>query len=243
MPPRIIPAVEKSRPPVYSPELRALLQSSYARTTKPLNPKSFITPPTMPHRADPTSEEARSLGQLSKRRQVNIHWRFFTQEWKKILPPLEVRVKTISDGQLIDSAANHLIFAAGIRPVGLQGSGIQDQTEAIAGPPYVPRPMTRRERAALIEKQHAGFPHPHSLQATRTLRRAYRRLLGRIPMLSYPPPPASDARKDARSGYDVSLSRSALSPALYANPTRLPDADPTDLAWVRLAECASESPR
>ncbi|KAF8898926.1 hypothetical protein BD779DRAFT_48542 [Infundibulicybe gibba] len=99
VPPRIIPAVEKSRPPIYSPELKALLTSAHSRTTKPLSPQALNSPPLMPARANPSSEEARLLGRLSKRREVNIRWRYFTVEWKKIRPPLEVVVKDISHDQ------------------------------------------------------------------------------------------------------------------------------------------------
>ena len=87
-PPRIIPSAPKSRPPVYSPELRALLTSGLSRMTKPLRSDALEHPPTLPARADSTSEEVKLLGPFSKRREVNIRWRYFTAECKKVLPPL-----------------------------------------------------------------------------------------------------------------------------------------------------------
>ncbi|KZT32960.1 hypothetical protein SISSUDRAFT_1132833 [Sistotremastrum suecicum HHB10207 ss-3] len=93
LPPRIIPAVEKSRPPVYSAALSALLTSPLSRHPRPLKSAALDTPPTLPARADRASEEARLLGPLSLRREVNIRWRFFTDQKTRvnvpISPPLE----------------------------------------------------------------------------------------------------------------------------------------------------------
>ncbi|OBZ79295.1 hypothetical protein A0H81_00776 [Grifola frondosa] len=62
----------------------------------------LATPPKLPNRADPTSEEARLLGPFSKRRQVNIRWRYFTQEWKKLYPPLQVTLKEETSSGEVD---------------------------------------------------------------------------------------------------------------------------------------------
>ncbi|KAJ7932578.1 hypothetical protein B0H13DRAFT_2307719 [Mycena leptocephala] len=62
VPPRIIPAVESSRPPVYSKELLVLLASSASRVGR-VPSKAFVdSPPKLPARANPNSEEARLLG-------------------------------------------------------------------------------------------------------------------------------------------------------------------------------------
>src|SRR5204863_39349 len=65
LPPRIIPSVEKSRPPVYSPEVVTLLTSPFSRTTKALKPQDLSFPPTLPQRANPTSDMAKLLGPFS----------------------------------------------------------------------------------------------------------------------------------------------------------------------------------
>ncbi|KAJ6627104.1 hypothetical protein B0H10DRAFT_1780292, partial [Mycena sp. CBHHK59/15] len=91
-PPPIIPAVEKSRPPVYSAELKALLMSPHSRTTRPLSQKELDFPTTLPARANPASDDAWLLGPLSKRRETNIRWRYFVAEWKKVRTPLQVVV-------------------------------------------------------------------------------------------------------------------------------------------------------
>ncbi|KIJ68219.1 hypothetical protein HYDPIDRAFT_124452, partial [Hydnomerulius pinastri MD-312] len=52
----IIPGKEKSRPPVYSPALTALLTSANSRRTKPLDKKHLDFPPRMPERARLDSE-------------------------------------------------------------------------------------------------------------------------------------------------------------------------------------------
>ncbi|KAJ7293404.1 hypothetical protein C8J57DRAFT_1490821 [Mycena rebaudengoi] len=83
IPPKIIPAVEKSRPPVYSQELTALLTSPHSRIRRPLDKKHLACPTTLPARADPASADARLLGPFSKRRETNIRWRYFVAECKK----------------------------------------------------------------------------------------------------------------------------------------------------------------
>ncbi|KAJ2984826.1 hypothetical protein NUW54_g10365 [Trametes sanguinea] len=70
LPPRIIPAVESSRPPLYSQEMKALLTSEIAQSGRALTPAALEHPPTLPPRADPNSPEARALGPFSKRREA-----------------------------------------------------------------------------------------------------------------------------------------------------------------------------
>ncbi|KAJ7630762.1 hypothetical protein FB45DRAFT_545811 [Roridomyces roridus] len=142
-PPRIIPAVESSRPPVYSKELKALLTSGVSRTTKALSEPQLAFPPTLPSRADPSSDQARLLGPLSKRRQVNIRWRYFTAESKKVWLPLQVVVGD-STSQRED------VREAGIRALPMQGLHVHEDVESIAAPsPHISRWVRRRYRSLL----------------------------------------------------------------------------------------------
>lgn len=45
----------------------------------------------MPERADPNSDEAQMIGQLSKRRQYNIHWRYYRDEIRKVRAPIIIQ--------------------------------------------------------------------------------------------------------------------------------------------------------
>lgn len=66
--------------------LRKLLLSPHARTTgSGLKPADIDKPPKLRLR---TSVEEGVFGPLSLRRQVNIRWRFFVQENRRVLPPI-----------------------------------------------------------------------------------------------------------------------------------------------------------
>ncbi|RDB28879.1 hypothetical protein Hypma_015714 [Hypsizygus marmoreus] len=233
IPPRIIPAVEKSRPPVYSPELKALLTSNLSRKNKPLTPKSFSFPPTLPLRADPNSEDARLLGPFSKRREVNIRWRYFTSEWKKIRPPLEIVLEDTSTGEVLRGNADADVARAGIRGLSMQGQGVFDDIEAIVNPLSGPRPPTRKERrnsdADTQPPQTAALRHP-----SRWLRRRYQELLGRLPILTYSQFTAKGGNISGR--YSVSLSPNALTPLRLFLPQVAEVATVEDQCWLKLAQ-------
>ncbi|EED79363.1 predicted protein [Postia placenta Mad-698-R] len=173
-PERIIPAVEKSRPPVYSKELTALLTSKVSHKNKPLGHTAIRRPPTLPARADPNSEDARLLGPLSKRREVNIYWRFYTEQVKRVYPPfqmiLEERDSPGETRHLTDKVALH---RAGIRVGGVQGEGVYEEIETLANAPS--------------PSQAGGTSGTDIFQASplrpRFLRRRFASLLGRTPVL------------------------------------------------------------
>ncbi|EED77768.1 predicted protein [Postia placenta Mad-698-R] len=183
-PERIIPAVEKSRPPVYSKELTALLTSKVSHKNKPLGHTAIRRPPTLPARADLNSEDARLLGPLSKRREVNIYWRFYTEQVKRVYPPfqmiLEERDSPGETRHLTDKGALH---RAGIRVGGVQGEGVYEEIETLANAPS--------------PSQAGGTSGTDIFQASplrpRFLRRRFASLLGRTPVLVY-----SDPRTQAK---------------------------------------------
>ncbi|KAG5353238.1 hypothetical protein C0989_009201 [Termitomyces sp. Mn162] len=231
VPPRIIPSSEKSRPPIYSPELQALLLSSDSRKTKPLAAKSLVFPPVLPLRADSSSEDARLLGPLSKRREVNTRWRYFTQEWKKVLPPLQVVMKDSTSDIEFDKTSQEDLARADVRALGMQGRGIFEDVHAIAGPLTVPRPLTRKERLSSGTGVDTSVQSRHP---SRWLRRRYQELLGRLPILAYTP-----TRDKSRSSgrYSVSLSSNALAPTLRHDASRYPEVElAADLQWLGSAK-------
>ncbi|KAG6860245.1 hypothetical protein C0995_013738 [Termitomyces sp. Mi166 len=230
IPPRIILNSEKSRPPVYSPELKALLLSSDSRKTKALTAKSLDFPPALPPRVDPSSEDARLLGPFSKRREVNIRWRYFTKEWKKVFPPLQVAVKDSTSE--CDRTSTEDLSRAGVRALGMQGRGIYENVQAVAGPLTVPRPLTRKERLSRGTEVDISVQSRHP---SRWLRRRYQELLGRLPILAYTP--TRDKNKQSSGRYSVSLSSNALAPALRHDPSRYPEVEPVaDLEWLEFAK-------
>ncbi|KAF9462128.1 hypothetical protein BDZ94DRAFT_1262005 [Collybia nuda] len=223
LPPYIIPSVEKSRPPVYSSELRTLLMSGLSRRTKPLSPKSLASPPPLPGRADPTSEEARLLGRLSKRREINIRWRYFTTEWAKVYPPLQVVVEG-SEPSMLDLAR------AGVRSIGFQGIRVFEEIERIAGSAHTAPPLTRREMKAGKIPGNVQLRHP-----SRWLRQRYRQLLFRTPILTYVP--LAKGLGEKRGKYVVSSSPGAFGPSFHPPPLRLPEVScEEDKAWLRLTD-------
>ncbi|KAJ6574931.1 hypothetical protein B0H19DRAFT_913762, partial [Mycena capillaripes] len=184
-PPRIIPAVESSRPPVYSKELRVLLTTSASRIGRNLSAQSLESPPTLPARANPDSEEARLLGPFSKRRETNARWRFFVEEWQKVLPPLQVVVEgdSPSRGVALDD-----LRRVGIRSLPMQGLHVFEDVETLATPRHSQNPNP-------ISSSSASEPH-----IPRWVRRRYQALLNRLPILTYKIPQNKPPR------YSVSLS-------------------------------------
>ncbi|KAI0361384.1 hypothetical protein OH77DRAFT_1443782 [Trametes cingulata] len=227
LPPRIIPALESSRPPVYSREMRALLTSDTSRTTKALTDEALDHPPMLPPRANPESPEARALGPFSKRREVNLRRRFFQQELQKVQFPLQVAVEEapVSGGGVTRKTDADALARVGIRPVGLQGSGVFEEIEALASPPSKLRqPMEGSSADGSTEQSRPSFEShlPH-----RFLRRRYQELLSRIPVLVYKAPRVT-AEGARSSKFGVSLSPKAGKRSVMANRV----AGEADLAWI-----------
>ena len=211
----IIPANKKSSPPVYSPALKALLTSSFSRTTKPLKTDNLVNPPTLPARADPLSPDARIFGAFSKRREVNIRRRYFASEWKKVFPPIELQVRPDSEGR--KQSPKKLIPSFGMR------AGVFADIENTVAT-LKARSLTRRERSSEQDRSQADIKAGHP---SRWLRRRYRSLLNRLPILLYRP---SDNPEQSGS---FSVQQSELSLPPYQRPIPyLPEVDSTTLAWL-----------
>lgn len=244
-PPPIIPGVEKSRPPVYSPELTALLTSTHARAAKPINHNHLKNPRGLPERANPKSEDARLLGPFSKRREVNTRWRFFAREVGKIRPPFEVTVREVemtSNGEPQETHTNRLsqLLDLGVQPGAFQDCNFLDKLKRMVEPP--PRILTRRERKALLSSNETASNEENHLQArlpTRYLRRRHQDVLGKIPILTYSPKSSKgvDGRTTKiRGKFDVSILDRAFIVENRNRPSRFPFADKDHLTWLRRSE-------
>ncbi|KAI8990489.1 hypothetical protein BD414DRAFT_483814 [Trametes punicea] len=231
LPPRIIPAVESSRPPQYSKEMRALMLSDISRTTRALSLEAILKPPTLPPRADPDSPEARALGPFSKRREVNIRWRYFQQEVQKTNFPLQVVVeeRPESGDSVLRKTDSASLVRAKIRAIGLQHSGVFEEIEAMAAPPSKWR-HSAKEDPSCDGSAEKTKPFFQSHLPTRFLRRRYQQLLSRIPVLVYKPP------KETAGGvipgkYEVKAS--PLAAKRFAPVHRV--AGEVDIAWMQRA--------
>jgi hypothetical protein len=236
--------VEKSRPPVYSKELKLLHCTAFARNTNTaLTLKKIEWPYKLPERADPNSEDARLLGPFSKRREVNIRWRFFKTELKKVWPALQVVAEERSpDGSINRRTDQESLGKLGVRPMGLQDQGVLEEVLAIAGSGPPCTTLTRHQKQGTgSDGQPQTQPlylysiPPGSTLTPRFVRRRFQELLAKIPILSYsyskPRPGLS-----AQGRYTVSQPPSAVSTDMRYAISRYAGADPEDLAWITSAE-------
>jgi hypothetical protein len=207
--------------------------SAFARTSgKALSAKNLENPPTLPTRADPWSEEARVFGPFSKRRRVNIIWKYFTNNWRRLYPPLELSM--VPEPSASPSSAPP---KSAVRDVGLQGLGLLEEVRRLAGPIRNSPPMPRRQRRelkAMVPESSETHSREHSTfylseTSTRFMRRRYRELLGRLPILTYKP----NLSGSRSGGYSVSLDQAAIHPQIRTPPSTLPDTDAVDLAWIK----------
>jgi len=215
----IIRSVPKSRPPVYSPELKALLTNSASRE-KPLELHQLKFPPTLSPRAKPNSEEARLLGPLSKRLEFNTRWRYFEREWKKVYPPLEVAVRR-EDGTFSTNATD--VSLAGANAIGFQDQGLIDHINDMVRPSAATSPMTRRER--LSSTSNAQLPPPTQRHPSRWLRRRYQDLLGRLPILVF-------STGSKAPSFNVTLPLHSISVLGRSAAHRRSELDSVNLAWL-----------
>jgi hypothetical protein len=189
------------------------------------------SPPTLPPRVDPSSDDARLFGPLSKRREVNIHWRYFSSQWKRLYPPLEVSVK--KQGVQETSSQDDALLGARIRGVGMQNAGLLDELKLLAGPASERPPAPRRIDP--VYPSAPSFTADRRALPNRFLRRRYRELLGRIPVLtySYVPGDLEIGSNDYPAGkYELSLAPAALSPHVRKT-AHCQELDTVDLAWFK----------
>lgn len=180
--------------------------SPHSRTTKPLSKNDINTPRNLPARADPTSEEARIFGPLSKRREVNIRRRFFRTETRKLLPPLAIEV-TESRKRNKENT---------LRNFDIEKMNLLDDVERVVGELCRGPTKTRREcqsKADLTDR------HP-----SRWIRRRYRWLLSRLPYIVY--------RGTEANNIGVQISSRSFCP-YQKTPAYMSEADSTTISWIQ----------
>jgi hypothetical protein len=217
----IIPKIPKSRPPVYSQEFVALMRSDLGRGPGEINNKWLRQPFGMPERVDPESEEAKMLGPLSKRREVNIRWRFYTKECDKIIPPLDLP-DLDPESPLPSEKRTYM-----------GDSGVFEQLLQIARSPHRDERLTRRQRKSILATGTRPTPaqslpdvEPLPVQVPRLIRRRYQELLSRIPVLM---PPLK-----GKNGYNIVAHPDAIPKAVRFKSTLFREASASDIAWMDL---------
>ncbi|KIM47836.1 hypothetical protein M413DRAFT_61799 [Hebeloma cylindrosporum] len=221
VPAPIIPSLGQSRPPVYSPQLKALLSHPSSKRNKVFRAEDFSNPRTLPPRADAKSEEARIFGRFSKRREVNIRWHFYRDELKKVFPPLEV--------DMVENAINKQEGEILPRTLSMSDHGVLREAENLVGNIFSRPPFTRRELRTSgdigLSRFATGKGHP-----SRWIRRRYRTLLAQLPHLTY------------CTGKDDSF-MVTTSPFALLDPHRhtrqIPDADSVTMAWLETSSTGS----
>ena len=191
--------------------------------------KQLRDPPILPPRADPTSLDAKILGPLSKRREVNLKWRFFKSETAKVYPPIEVsRVHVLKTSTSLDKVAKAEESTAEnamhpkAAPVGFQGTSVLRDLEDLASP----NPNTQKR---VIDPALPGPRCNPTSTVNHFIRRQHRKILAKIPILTYFKHPKSRIDK-----YQVSLSPLAHLGSSNGSTSAASMADEADLAWLRL---------
>lgn len=153
------------------------------------------------------------LGSLSKRREHNIRWRFFQNEWKKVYPPLAVpRQHPAHHTNLHTPPRAPLNF-------GDQSFSPLQDLLVLAGLPS-PDPSSKGGNQQGASPFDGGLP-------VRWLRRRYQALLGRIPLLIARPSPPDNSK----CTYDVLLAKNAISTS-KPHPSRLRFVDVENVLWM-----------
>ena len=214
---------------MYSPALRALLLEAKSRINgKSLSKSRLQYPVDYPQRGIPGTAEQAIMGPLSKRRQKNLLWRGFVMETKKVHYPFEV---VVSQRQTAEEASHPAaLVTRGVRPLGFQDQGLYEEVEAIAG--FKPAVLTGRERKALGIPAYHPVPrlslHPKSRLTERFIRRRFRQLIDKIPILKY----SYDDTSGKPPSYSVHISPHALTKEHRYVTDKMSHATAEDLAWV-----------
>jgi len=194
---------------VYTSELSALLTSACSRDN-PRRGRVLICPPIVSSRTNPKSEDA-FLGPLRKRREANARWRYFSAGWKKVLPPLQVSVEPPSSKE--DSGHD----VSSPRLFGFEETNLLQQLFDLAGYSHI-SPPPKGSQCNPTSRLDGKLP-------ARWLRRRYRELLGRLPILTY-----RRAANEVQE-YSVSLPESALT-GRRVQVSQLHSLEEEDRVWL-----------
>lgn len=217
---RLVPTWQRSTLPVFHPLLRELLTKAPSRRTKPAKMDSLINPPKLPDRAiQRDSEEARLVGPFSARREINIRWRYFSEEIRKLYPPLEV----FQDGSQELAHRTHDFTDYGFQHKMVQHIVDLSGRSRLRNP-TIPRRGKRCDILGTpvdVKQRREMSPLP-----TRWLRRRYRELLHTVPLVS---------QREGINGdltYDIRQSPNALGESTKTTISRIGNAKVIDLEWI-----------
>ena len=127
------------------------------------------------------------------------------------------------------------LLGARIRGVGMQTAGLLEELRLLAGPVSGRPPAPRRIDPAYPFHTFSCAADRRAL-LNRFLRRRYRELLGRIPVLKYlyvPNKSAVGANSYSSGNYGVSLDLAAISPHIQYETAHSQELDAVDLAWYK----------
>jgi hypothetical protein len=131
------------------------------------------------------------------------------------------------------SSREDALLGARIRGVGTQTAGLLDEVKSLAGPASGMPPAPRRIDQIYLPHIHTSAADRRSLP-NRFLRRRYRELLGRIPVLTYSYVPGESVTSSngyPTGKYEVSLAPTALSRYVRQETVHSQGLDAVDLAW------------
>ncbi|GAA5920013.1 hypothetical protein JCM1841_000377 [Sporobolomyces salmonicolor] len=114
----------------FPPALASLVTSPVSHTSRPPSPAQLVTPPTLPERADPTSEEARLLGPVIPQRIAAIKRRWWNSQTGKLKAPLAVKVRQGGSDVKAPSTASAVL--KGLQDAGLGEIKLQQGWKRLA---------------------------------------------------------------------------------------------------------------
>lgn len=206
----------------FSAPLSALLTSQISHVARPPSAANLLSPPSLPPRAFPTSEDARLLGPLTAQRVKKIKLRYWNDQTGKLRAPIAVVVRREGE-ELSLEESTEVLERLGLGGVRLEeGRKVLEDLERKARVGEVPRKprrlQSRAERATKgpTVKQGEGGKERKELRilspssknskwhlpktlSPRLLRRRYQAILHDSPILviseSSSPPPRPSSKK------------------------------------------------
>jgi hypothetical protein len=128
------------------------------------------------------------------------------------------------------SSQEDAILTTRIRGVGMQTAGLLEELKSLAGSVYE-RPPTPRRMDPVYPPHSVSCDADQRVLPSRFLRRRYRELLGRIPILTYSYVPGQGTKKCPTGKYEVSLAANASSLGTPHEVKHSKVLDVVDLAW------------
>ncbi|CEL53854.1 hypothetical protein RSOLAG1IB_06635 [Rhizoctonia solani AG-1 IB] len=262
-----LPKPTDTRPPPFPPILRALLSSPLART-KP----GWKLQPDEPAAISLALDKRGWLGMLPERRERNLWWNWWREEPTKTLVPTEIRIEPSPGGDAPgttdstnSSDTTNSKLSLRLKELGLpvtktQESDLIHRAEEYSRSYVAPRTPRRSTERTLGSQEQASEANLAVPLQSRFMRRRYRELLGKMPILSFkpasssktPPPTIPDLQTQDQSAlpkpsvpsgnFNVSISSLATTPG-PRNRTTYSLMTQEDRQWLERVRESKPSPR